>query len=239
MAEQRRAFLDANVLRGQLTTDVLLTLAYDDRFEPRWSQGVLDEVRRNRPPNLPEASIDRRIATMNKAFPQAMVTDYEHLAPQMQADDKDKHVLAAAVRSESNVLVTENVKDFDPPVSGPHAMKVERTSEFLNRILDEDQGRTVAAMEEMVSRTSREPNSLSGLIDKMADQHDLRGFAHKLNSVVPESDRGTHPNLQAAQSMRAAMDGVAPASGAAGKPATTPQATKATRGQESTKEKEL
>jgi predicted nucleic acid-binding protein len=133
MAEpQRQAFLDANVLRGQLTTDVLLTLADKGAFEPRWSQEVLAEVRRNRPPNLSEAAIDRRLSQMNRAFPQAMVSGYEHLMPQMRADEKDKHVLAAAVHVEATLLVTENVKDFDPPTTGPHAMHVDRTSQFLN-----------------------------------------------------------------------------------------------------------
>lgn len=173
MADRRRAFLDANVLRGQLTTDVLLTLAYDERFDARWSQGVLDEVRRNRPPGLPEASIDRRLATMNKAFPRAMVSGHDHLMPDMRADPKDQHVLAAAVHSESDVLVTENIKDFDPPKSGPHAMQIERTSDFLNRLLDDQPEEVVAAMNEMISRTSREPNSMSALIDKMAEQQDL------------------------------------------------------------------
>jgi hypothetical protein len=62
---------------------------------------VLEEVRRNRPPRLPEAAIDRRLSQMNRAFPKAMVSGYEHLMPQMQADDKDKHVLAAAVQAEA------------------------------------------------------------------------------------------------------------------------------------------
>src|SRR5918999_3348411 len=118
----RRAFLDANVLRGHLQTDVLLTLADLGAFQPRWSAEVLDEVRRNRPGRLSEEAIDRRLRQMNLAFPRAMVTGYEYLEPQMQADAKDQHVLAAAVRSRSTVLVTENVKDFWPPTEGSHAM---------------------------------------------------------------------------------------------------------------------
>jgi hypothetical protein len=49
MAARPRAFLDANVLRGQLTTDVLLTLAHERLFTPKWSAEVLQEVKRNRP----------------------------------------------------------------------------------------------------------------------------------------------------------------------------------------------
>ncbi|WP_427895500.1 PIN domain-containing protein [Kribbella sp. GL6] len=129
-ARAERAFLDANVIRGQQTTDVLLSLAAEGVYEPRWTQKVIDEMRRNRPPGLPEADIDRRIRTMNKAFPDAMVEEPpRELQDQMQADPKDQHVLAGAVHSQSAVLVTDNLKDFSPPTSGPNAMRVEN----LNR----------------------------------------------------------------------------------------------------------
>ncbi|TDO47816.1 PIN domain-containing protein [Kribbella sp. VKM Ac-2527] len=152
MANRPRAFLDANVLRGQLTTDVLLTLAHERLFSPRWSQEVLAEVKRNRPDGVSEAKIDARFDQMNKVFPAAMTSGYERLMPEMQADEKDKHVLAAAVHSKSTVLVTENTKDFDPPSSGSNAMKVERTSAFLNRLLTESPDRVTSAMNKMVDR---------------------------------------------------------------------------------------
>jgi predicted nucleic acid-binding protein len=229
---QRRAFLDANVLRGHLQTDVLLSLADEGAFQPRWSAQVLDEVRRNRPPKLSEQAIDRRLSQMNTAFPQAMVSGYEHLEPAMQADPKDKHVLAAAVHSNSTVLVTENVNDFNPPTTGPHAMPVDKTSQFLNRLADDNPQRVIKALNTMISRTDREPNTLSALIDKMASQHDLKGFAHKLNSVVPPEHRGTHPNLTGPSEKSAssvALDGLAPAAGAAQPPSTAPQARKSTQ----------
>ncbi|NIK60927.1 hypothetical protein [Kribbella shirazensis] len=59
-----RAFLDANVIRGQQTTDVLLSLAAAGVFEPRWTEQVIDEMRRNRPPGVSETAIDKRITRM-------------------------------------------------------------------------------------------------------------------------------------------------------------------------------
>jgi predicted nucleic acid-binding protein len=227
---QRRAFLDANVLRGHLQTDVMLTLADEGAFEPRWSAAVLDEVRRNRPPRLSEQAIDRRLNQMNQAFPRAMVSGYEHREPEMQADPKDKHVLAAAVHSQSTVLVTENVKDFNPPTTGPNAMRVEKTSQFLNQLVDDNPRRAINALNKMISRTDREPNTMSALIDKLASQQDLKGFAQKLNSVVEPEHRGTDPNLSAGSAKSAhsaAFDGVAPPSGVAQAPGKTPVAPKA------------
>jgi len=167
-----------------------------------------------------------------------MTSGYEGLMPEMQADEKDKHVLAAAVHSKSTVLVTENTKDFDPPSSGPNAMKVERTSAFLNRLLAEYPDRVTSAMNKMVDRNRREPQTMPELIDKMATQTDLKGFAHKLNDVVPEGDRGTNTSLQTSQSMKAAMEGIAEPKGAAVKPAQTPEARKSVQGPEQGAEKE-
>lgn len=155
--------------------------------------------------------------------------------PEMQADAKDKHVLAAAVHSESTVLVTENVKDFQPPTSGPHAMPVRKTSQFLNQLVDDNPERAVAAMKEMISRTSREPNTLPDLIDKLAAQQDLKGFAQKLNSVVDPADRGTHDKSPS----KVAFDGVAGPSGLATAPASTPEARKSAAARGTGADKEL
>lgn len=218
-----RAFLDANVLRGQLTTDVLLSLADERLLVPRWSAQVLSEVRRNRPAGVTADRIDARFAQMNKAFPAAMTSGYDGLTQEMRADAKDKHVLAAAVHSRSTVLVTENLKDFDPPSVGPYAIEVERTSAFLNHILAESPERSLAALQAMVRRNRRTPRTMPELLAKMASQHDLNGFARALNSVIPPEHRILIS--EAARSPHSiALDGTAPPIGALSNHKTVPDA---------------
>lgn len=112
--ERPVAFLDANVLRGMLTTDTLLTMADWDLFEVKWSTYVLDEVLRNGPSLLDIEKLDMRLRQMNIAFPKALADDYGHLVNRMPADPKDRPVLAAAVACGAHVLVTENLADFWP-----------------------------------------------------------------------------------------------------------------------------
>jgi hypothetical protein len=231
-SSQPNAFLDANVIRGQLTTDIMMSLAYERLFRPQWSDQVMDEARRNRPPGITEAAINSRFDRMNKVFPTALTSGYEPLKHEMQADEKDKHVLAAAVHGRSQVLVTENVKDFHPPSSGPHAMQVQRTSEFLNRLLRENPARVIGAMNELVARNRHDPRSMSALIDKMVTQQELKGFARGLNELVPVEDRGTHPSLAAGQPVKVALDGVTPPDGAATKPSQAPGVRKPSQAQE-------
>jgi hypothetical protein len=219
------------------------SLAHARLFEPHWSEQVLDEVHRNRPDGVPQGRIDSRFAQMNKIFPAALTSGFEPLMPQMQADEKDKHVLAAAVQSGADVLVTENVKDFHPPASGQYAMPVERTSEFLSRLLEESPDQVVEAMNKMVARNRREPTTMPELIDKMATQQDLKGFAHKLNEAVPPEQQGSHPSLAAGRATKTsasiALDGVAPAKGAASKPVTTPEASQSKQNTDKAPNREL
>ena len=41
--------------------------------------------------------------------------DQPGLVAAMQNDDKDRHVVAAAVKASAQVIVTSNLKDFSPP----------------------------------------------------------------------------------------------------------------------------
>ncbi|WP_326551850.1 PIN domain-containing protein [Micromonospora sp. NBC_01813] len=101
------AVLDANVLIPNALCDLLLRLAEEELYVPRWSHLILDEVRRNLPMQPPDA-VERRIAFMNAAFGDAMVRDFEQLIPAMTNDRKDRHVLAAAVAADADRILTCN-----------------------------------------------------------------------------------------------------------------------------------
>lgn len=109
-------FLDANVLVPYNLMSVLLTMAEDGLFTPRWSQAVLDETSRAlvEKLGLPRDGVNRRMWAMTKAFPEAMVTGYEHLEAAVNCDPKDRHVLAGAVAAGADALVTVNLRDSRP-----------------------------------------------------------------------------------------------------------------------------
>ncbi len=107
------ALLDANVLYPAYLRDALLRLAEAEVYQVRWSRRILDEMSRNvlkNNPDLPEESMVRLVRTMERAFPDAMVTGHETLIPGMTNDQKDRHVLAAAIRGRADVIVTSNVR---------------------------------------------------------------------------------------------------------------------------------
>lgn len=112
---QFTALLDTCVLAPMPVVDTLLRLAEEPAFyTPKWSPDILGELRRVLLCNfrLTEQQVQRRLNALEITFPSAMVTGYEDLIGSMTNDVKDRHVLAAAVRSNAHAIISDNVRDF-------------------------------------------------------------------------------------------------------------------------------
>lgn len=135
----RAAVLDACALVPIRLTQTLLWLAEAGLFELLWSEQILDEVQRN----LPKVGITperaaHRVSIMRDAFGEAaLVDDFDHLIEDMTCDAKDRHVLAAAVRAEADLVVTFNLKDFPPASTTDLNIDVVHPDAFLTRLLAE------------------------------------------------------------------------------------------------------
>jgi predicted nucleic acid-binding protein len=128
--------LDACVLIPATLRDTLLRAVEKGMYRLHWSDEILDEVRRNlvkREMTSPEDAQDL-IDQMDKFFPEANVRGFEVLIPSMTNDKKDRHVLAAAVMSRSQVIVTNNIKDFPQKALKPFGVEVQTPDEFLTHL---------------------------------------------------------------------------------------------------------
>lgn len=105
-----RVVLDACVLYPPSLRDLLLTLASLDAFDVRWSDEILDELRRNVLADCPGIDPDRfvmhTIGAMRAAFPEAQVTGFEPWIEQLDNHPKDRHVAAAALAAEAEAIIT-------------------------------------------------------------------------------------------------------------------------------------
>jgi hypothetical protein len=114
MRADYRAFLDACGLIPMPLADTLLRMAEAPRlYLPKWSQMIMDEVTRNlvNKWNMEPAKACRREEEIRRHFPEAWVDRFEPLIGAMTNGHKDRHVLAA-VRSHSELIVTNNRRDF-------------------------------------------------------------------------------------------------------------------------------
>jgi len=94
----------------------LIRLAGTGLFRARWTDRILDECFSNIVAARPEleGKLDRTRQLMEKAIPDARVTEYEPIAAGLSLpDENDRHVLAAAIRSGAQVIVTANLRAMD------------------------------------------------------------------------------------------------------------------------------
>lgn len=169
-------FFDTCALFGGTLNDTLLRLAELGAYRILWSEGVLLELERNLAERVGHVAAARRVSAMRTAFPDAAVTDYEDLASVMTCDDKDRHVLAAAVRGQAEVLVTFNVKDFPQPSLAPHEMTAVHPDDFLLDQLDLHPARVRAALLGQVHDATRPPLTMSRLLTILGES-DVPRFA--------------------------------------------------------------
>jgi len=159
------AFLDTCVLYPAYLCDTLLRLAEAEAFRPLWSADVLAELRRNLiERGLGPDRVDRRIAQMSRSFPDAAVTGYESLVGGMTNDPKDRHVLAAAVRANAEVVVTFNLADFPDPALKPFDISAIHPDDFLLDQLDLYPGVTVEVLRQQAASYKREPTTVPGVL---------------------------------------------------------------------------
>lgn len=132
------ALLDACVLYPLSTRDLLLRGAERYLYSVRWSEVIIQEVRRNLVEDqrcAPEQAA-YLVSQMTKAFPDAAVTGHESLIEAMTNDTADRHVLAAAITAGADVIVTNNVRHFPATACDQYGIEVQTADEFLSYSFD-------------------------------------------------------------------------------------------------------
>ena len=93
----------------------------------------------------------KRIELANFAFPDAFVTNYSGLIDGLTLPDpEDRHVLAAAVKTNANIIVTNNIKDFPDEYLASFGLSAKKADDFLTDIIDLNIEKALKAFKEMV-----------------------------------------------------------------------------------------
>jgi len=105
------AVLDADVLVPILSCDLLLTAFDHDLYQPIVTPKILDEVERNLLRAFPQLDADalrRRIDQMRRALALHTRDDADEGAAVESINRKDRHVVAAALATEADIVVTND-----------------------------------------------------------------------------------------------------------------------------------
>lgn len=104
---------------------------------------------------------------MQSAFPDAEVKGYDDLIGGLTCDPKDRHVLAAAIRANAEVIVTFNLKDFPATALDPYDLEAIHPDEFLLDQLDLFPVLTLDAVYEIASGYENPPMTPETLLDRL------------------------------------------------------------------------
>ncbi len=129
------AFFDANVFYGARLRSLVVFAAQTKLFRARWSNTVHDEWVRNLLKNRSDLKAEDLIRTrecMNAAVPDCIVTGFEPLMGCLDLpDEDDRHVVAAAIMTRANVVVTFNLQHFPNETMERFRIHTKHPDEFL------------------------------------------------------------------------------------------------------------
>jgi predicted nucleic acid-binding protein len=158
-----KVILDANVLYPFTLRDTLLRTAEDGFCQIYWSAEILEETRRNLVANaqMTEDHAAKLVATMIAVFPEAMVTAYEAYKRAAENQEKDRHVVAAAIKIGAQVIVTCNIKDFQ---NLPEGIEAQTPDVFLANLFDLDPRRFVELLKQQATDLKNPPVAFDQLL---------------------------------------------------------------------------
>jgi predicted nucleic acid-binding protein len=158
--------LDTCVLYPAHLRDTLLRLAERSLYRPLWSADIVEELHRNLlKAGLDETAVSRLGLEMQRAFHDAEVEGYLTLVDSMTCDEKDRHVLAAAVRANAGAIVTFNVTDFPPASVDPVGVDIIHPADFLLDLLCLAPSVVLSELTNQAAANRRAPKTIVALLD--------------------------------------------------------------------------
>jgi len=162
------AILDANVLFPAPLRDFLLRLAEVGVYSPKWSDPIHDEWIRNlliKRPDLKLSQLNKVREAMDGAFAEANVTGFKSLITGLSLpDEDDRHVLAAAIKSEAELIITFNKKDFPPKNIQKFKIQILDPDEFVLRLLQIDLPKVLQAFLNQVNALKKTPQTIEQVL---------------------------------------------------------------------------
>lgn len=165
---------DACVLYPAPLRDLLVRLAYTGAFRARWTQHIHEEWIRNALRNNPRLTRERLEATaskMNAAIMDSLVSDYEPLIAGLELPDvNDRHVLAAAIKGQAEVIVTFNLKDFPERYLQPFNIWAQHPDEFISHLIDLSPATVLLAAKQQRAALKNPPRTVDEFLDTLLRQ---------------------------------------------------------------------
>jgi predicted nucleic acid-binding protein len=180
-----KCVLDTNVIYPLWTRDLLLWFAFYDLYTPQWSENICSEwmnVMLRKGVNEEEAQ--KRADVINEAFPDALVENYSSLIDHLELPDvNDKHVLAAAIKTNANLIITNNLKDFPEDYLAKYGLKAKSPDDFFTDIIDLNPDIALTSFKKLVLNKKNPPYNEFEVLDIFRN-NGLKNTADYLHSLI-------------------------------------------------------
>lgn len=179
------ALYDANVLYPAALRDLLMRLALTDLYRAKWSDDIHEEWMHNllaHRQDLSREDVERIRDLMNRHVRDCLVTGYENLIPALELPDPDdRHVLAAAIVSHADVIVTFNLRDFPAEALDAYGIEAQHPDEFVMHLVDLEETAVLKAVKQQLAGYKRPPLDAKKLAARLRSSA-LAEFAAYLES---------------------------------------------------------
>lgn len=160
---------DANVLYPSLLRDVLIRVAQRGLVQARWTDKILDEVFVNLMLNrtdLDEVRLVRTRELMNMSIRDVVVRDYESLIQVVTLpDENDRHVVAAAIKTGAQLIVTSNLRHFPSIELSRWDIEAKHPDDFLVDQFHLDAISLHVVLQQIADDSTRPPLSFEDILD--------------------------------------------------------------------------
>ncbi|MGP8292066.1 PIN domain-containing protein [Vreelandella zhanjiangensis] len=165
---------DACVLYPAPLRSLLIHLAITDLYRARWSRQIHDEWMRSllaQRNDLTWEKLERVRELMDIHTRDAVVEGFESLIDGLSLPDPDdRHVLACAIHTGAEAIITFNLKDFPNDMLAQHDIRAIHPDEFLTDMLALSPGSVIQAVQRHRKSLKNPPFTADEYLDLLLNQ---------------------------------------------------------------------
>lgn len=145
-----------------------------DLYRARWTEKIHEEWMRNVLKNRPDLSQEQLTRTrnlMDRSVRDCLIEGYEYIIPSLKLPDvDDRHILAAAIKGQADIIVTTNLKDFPNSILSEYEIEAQHPDIFIADLIDIHPMRLAAAAEACRKRLKNLPKSIDEYLEILLKQ---------------------------------------------------------------------
>ncbi len=169
------ALYDSNVLYPAPLRNVLMHLAMNDLFRAKWTNDIHEEwisnLLKNRD-DLTRSKLEKVRDLMNENILDCLVEGYEDIIPSLTLPDpNDRHVLAAAITSNTSVIVSFNLKHFPEKYIRKYGIEAQNPDDFILHLFDISSEKVCAAIRQSRINLKKPPFNVDEYLLCLAKQN--------------------------------------------------------------------